>query len=135
MEQVIIEASRVETGYCCACDLLPGWVVSYDGTIDGFKEYVQESIDFYLEGRKEDGIPYDSVFDREYKIVYDFDVPTLLEYYRGIFSFSALQTITGINQKQLFHYASGISSPRPKQVAKIKNGLRELARDIELVTI
>lgn len=72
MEQVIIEASRVATGYCCACDLLPGWVVSYDGTIDGFKEYVQESIDFYLEGRKEDGIPYDSVFDREYKIVYDF---------------------------------------------------------------
>ncbi len=135
MEQIIIKASRVETGYCCACDLLPGWVVSYDGTIDGFKEYVQESIDFYLEGRKEDGIPYDSVFDREYKIVYDFDVPTLLEYYRGIFSFSALQTITGINQKQLFHYASGISSPRPKQVAKIKNGLRELARDIELVTI
>ena len=130
MEQVIIKAARVETGYCCACDLLPGWVVSYDGTIDGFKEYVQESIDFYLEGRKEDGIPYDSVFDREYKIVYDFDVPTLLEYYRGIFSFSALQTITGINQKQLFHYASGISSPRPKQVAKIKNGLRELARHI-----
>lgn len=40
MEQVIIKASRVETGYCCACDLLPGWVVSYDGTIDEFKEYV-----------------------------------------------------------------------------------------------
>lgn len=102
--------------------------MSYDGTIDGFKEYVQESIDFYLEGRKEDGIPYDSVFDREYKIVYDFDIPTLLEYYRGIFSFSALQTITGINQKELSHYVSGVSSPRPKQVAKIKKWIKRVSK-------
>lgn len=75
MEKVIIKVSRVETGYCCACDLLPGWVVSHGGTIDEFKEYVQESIDFYLEGRKEeDELPYDSVFNREYKIVYDFSL-------------------------------------------------------------
>lgn len=68
-------------------------------------------------------------------MVYDFDVATLLDYYRGIFSFSALQAITGINQKQLAHYASGVSSPRPKQVEKIKTGLRRLAKDIEMVTV
>ena len=75
------------------------------------------------------------MFDGDYEIVYDFDIATLLDYYRGIFSYSALQTITGINQKQLCHYASGISKPRPKQIEKIKVGLRRLAKDIETVTV
>lgn len=135
MEKVIMKASRTDNGYCCACDLLPGWIVAYTGSMDGFKAYVQESIDFYLEGRREDGDAYPAVFDGEYEVVYDFDVATLLDYYRGIFSFSALQVITGINQKQLAHYASGVSVPRPKQVEKIKNGLRSLAKDIEMVTV
>lgn len=51
MEQVIIKASRVETGYCCACDLLPGWVVSYDGTIDGFTRHIgtRRSVSHFIE--------------------------------------------------------------------------------------
>lgn len=134
MNKVIMKASRTESGYSCVCDLLPGWVVAYTGAMDGFKDYVKESIDFYIEGRQLDGEEYPSVFDEPYEIVYDFDTATLLDYYRGIFSFSALQAITGINQKQLAHYASGVSKPRPPQAMKIKNGLRRLAHDIEMVT-
>ncbi len=130
-----MRASRTENGYCCVCDLLPGWMVAYSGDMDGFKDYVQESIDFYVEGRREDGGKYPSVFDGEYEVLYDFDVATLLDYYRGIFSFAALQVITGINQKQLAHYANGVSTPRPKQAEKIKSGLRRLAKDIQMVTI
>ncbi len=130
-----MKAARMENGYSCVCDLLPGWVVAYSGGIEGFKDYVKESIDFYIEGRRERKEPYPSVFDGEYEIFYDFDISTLLDYYRGVFSFAALQVITGINQKQLAHYASGVSSPRPKQVEKIKSGLRRLAKDIEMVTV
>lgn len=135
MEKVIMKAARTENGYCCSCDIIPGWVVAYTGDIDGFKDYVQESVDFWLEGRREKGEDYPKVFDGDYELVYDFDIATLLDYYRGVFSFSALQTITGINQKQLAHYASGVSSPRPKQAEKIKTGLRKLAKDIEMVTV
>lgn len=135
MENVVIKAARTDEGYCCACDLMPRWVVAYTGDLDGFKQYVQESVDFWLEGRREDGDDYPKVFDGDYQLVYDFDVATLLDYYRGIFSFAALQEITGINQKQLSHYASGISKPRPKQTEKIKSGLRRLAKDIEMVTV
>ncbi len=135
MENVVVKAARTDEGYCCACDLMPGWVVAYDGDLDGFKEYVQESVDFWLEGRRKAGDDYNRVFDGEYRIVYDFDVATLLDYYRGIFSFAALQEITGINQKQLSRYASGISKPRRQQVDKIKSGLRRLAKDIEMVTV
>ena len=41
MSDVVIKAARTADGYCCACDLLPGWVVAYDGDLEGFKGYVQ----------------------------------------------------------------------------------------------
>lgn len=80
MEKVVMETARTESGYCCACDLLPGWVVAYSGDFDGFKKYVQESIDFYLEGAREDGTPYPAVFDGEYEVEYHFDIRSLLEF-------------------------------------------------------
>lgn len=130
-----MNTARTETGYNCTCDLLPGWIVSGPDDFTQFKEYVKESIDFYLECAKNDGEKYPSVFDSEYEIVYKFDVQSLLEFYRGIFSFSALQTITGINQRQLAHYAAGISKPRKPQAQKIANGLHALATELMTVTV
>lgn len=135
MEKVIIETGKTEGGYSCSCALLPGWVVAYSGDFDGFRSYVEDSIAFYIEGAREDGRDVPSVFNGEYELVYKFDVRSLLESYRGIFSFSALQTITGINQKQLAHYASGVSKPRGKQAEKIATGLRHLARELQVVTV
>lgn len=135
MEKVVMNTAKTEKGYCCNCDIIPGWVVAIDGDFDEFRDYVKESVDFYMEGAKEDGREYPKVLDGEYEIVYKFDVRSLLEYYRGIFSFSALQTITGINQKQLAHYASGISKPRRQQAEKIAKGLHNLARELQVVTV
>lgn len=135
MEQVVMQTGITEKGYSCSCDLLPGWVVASTGDFEKFKSEVQESIDFYIECAKADGEKYPSVFDSDYVIIYKFDVRSLLDYYRGIFSFSALQTITGINQKQLAHYASGVSKPRPKQTRKIADGLRSLAEELMTVTV
>lgn len=135
MEKVVLETARTENGYSCTCGLLPGWLVAYDGDFEGFRKYVEESVDFYLECAREDGEAYAPVFDGEYELAYKFDVQSLLEYYRGIFSFSALQTITGINQRQLSHYASGVSKPRAKQAEKIAEGLRRLAKELQVVTV
>ena len=127
MAQVIMNTARTENGYSCVCDLLPGWVVACSGDFEQFKKYVDCA--------KEDGDEYPAVFDGEYEIVYKFNVQSLLEFYRGIFSFSSLETITGINQKQLAHYASGISKPRPKQAEKISQGLHRLAKEMMVVTV
>lgn len=135
MGKVIMNTAKTENGYSCACDIIPGWVVAQDGDFDSFRDYVKESIDFYLEGAREDGRVYPKVLDGEYELVFKFDVQSLLEYYRGIFSFSALQTITGINQKQLAHYASGISKPRRQQADKIAKGLHNLAHELQVVTV
>lgn len=135
MDKVTIETARTEKGYSAACSLLPGWVVAYSGDFDGFRQYVQESIDFEIECAKEKGTAYPAVFDGEYELVFKFDVQSLLEYYRGIFSFASLQLITGINQKQLAHYASGVSKPRPAQAEKIAKGLHRLANELQMVTV
>lgn len=135
MNKVIIDTARTMQSYSAACKLLPGWVVAYSGDFDGFRKYVQESIDFEIECAKEKGNKYPAVFDGEYELVFKFDVQSLLEYYRGIFSFASLQLITGINQKQLAHYASGISKPRPAQAEKIANGLHRLAHELQMVTV
>lgn len=135
MDKVVIETARTENGYSGACELLPGWIVATTGDFDNFKKEVIDSIRFYVDCAKKDGDEYPAVFDGEYELVYKFDVQSLLLYYQGIFSFSALQTITGINQKQLAHYAAGRSKPRPQQAEKIARGLHNLAKDLMSVTV
>lgn len=130
-----MNTAKTDTGYCCSCDLIPGWVVSGSSDFNLFKVDVEESIRFYVDCAKKDGDEYPSVFDGPYELIYKFDVQALLEYYRGIFSFSALEHITGINQKQLAHYASGRSKPRQQQAEKISSGLHQLANELMTVTV
>lgn len=130
-----MNVSHTDTGYCCNCDIIPGWVVAGSDNFEKFKKEVQESVDFWLLSCREDGEPYPKVFDGEYHIMYKFDVASLLSLYRGVFTFRGLQNITGINQKQLCHYAAGISKPRTKQAVKIVDGLHRLADELKTVTV
>ena len=45
---------------------------------EGFRSYVQESIDFEIEGYKERGTAYPDVFDGEYELYFKFDVRSLV---------------------------------------------------------
>ena len=135
MDKLLMNTARTANGYSCSCDLLPGWIVASEGDFETFKKEVQESINFYVACAKEDGNPYPVVLDGEYELIYKFDVQSLLQFFQGIFSFSALQTITGINQKQLAHYAAGRSKPRPQQAQKIADGLHRLAQEMMAVTV
>jgi len=56
----------------------------------------------------------------EYEIVWKLDVESLLEYYKGIFNQTGIAKLTGISEKQLNHYASGLKKPRIAQVKKMK---------------
>ncbi|MFN4146196.1 MAG: type II toxin-antitoxin system HicB family antitoxin [Runella sp.] len=71
--------------------------------------------------------------EKDCEIQFKFDTESLLNYYKGIFTPAALSRITGINQRQLQHYASGLKKPRAAQVKKIEAGLHNLAK--ELLTI
>lgn len=134
MQKVVINVARTDKGYSGNCDLLPSWIVATDGDFSQFCDYVRESIDFYIECAKEDGEKYPSVFDKEYELVYLFDVQSILHYLRGIMTFAALERITGIDQKQLAHYAAGRSQPRKEQAVKIGERLHQFASELSSVT-
>ncbi|OJV37010.1 MAG: hypothetical protein BGO29_02575 [Bacteroidales bacterium 36-12] len=135
MEKVFIRVGKTENGYCADCELLPGWIVTVTGNFGQLQKEVEESIDFYLDCAKEDGDEYPSVFDSQYELSYNFDVETLLFYYQKIFTKSALEHITGINQRQLSHYACGRSKPRKKQAEKIVNALHALGHELISVSV
>jgi len=67
----------------------------------------------------------------EFNIIYD--VSSFLNYYSGILSKSGLQKVTGINQKQLWHYAVGSRRPKKNTVRKIQEQLHRFADDLRQV--
>ena len=72
---------------------------------------------------------------KEYTLVYKFDTQSFFDYYKGIFTNSALERITGINQKQLQHYASGLKKPRRLQAKKIETALHQLGSELMAVEL
>ncbi|MDF9830438.1 hypothetical protein [Parabacteroides sp. PF5-6] len=99
-------------------------------TAEEAKKDMIDQISFYVETMKEDNRTYPEYLDGQYEIVYKFDVQSLLQYYEGIFSNSALEKLTGINQKQLWSYAHGKSKPRKEQIEKIQKGLHSLGQEL-----
>ena len=66
----------------------------------------------------------------EFRLVYQFDVSSMLNYYKGIFTHAALERLTGIHQKQLQHYASGLRKPRAAQKQKISRAFHDLGKEL-----
>ena len=120
MEKVRVQVAKTPEGYCATVDILPGFIVA---------------VDFYVKCAKADGDVYPEVLNQEYEFEYKFDVESLLFFYEKILSKAALERLTGINQKQLSHYACGRSKPRPAQAQKIVNALHTLGRDLLAISV
>lgn len=135
MEKVEVRVGKTPEGYCAGIDILPGWVVAVTGTFTDLKKETIESIKFYIDCAKEDGDEYPAVFDTEFELVYKFDIESLLTFYEKVISRAALGRITGINERQLSHYACGRSKPRPEQAKKIVKALHELGQDLLAISI
>lgn len=95
-------------------------------SLDQLKENVLQAIELYKNENQE--LP--DILKSDFQIAYKMDVATFLAAYKGILSFSALQRITKINQKQLQHYASGLKTPSLKTAKKIESGIHNLAKEL-----
>ena len=136
MKALTINTSKTPVGYSASCDLIPGWVVAYEGDFNGFENYVRESIDFYVECARADGESFPEILeDPNLVLKYHFDIQSLLLHYQNIFSFAALQYITGVNQRQLWSYAAGRSVPRQQQAHKIVNALNNLGKELVMLAV
>ena len=98
-------------------------------TLDEFKKEFEESLLFHLEGLKEEGkrIP-DYLSSGSFHIVYDLEATALLREAENFTTLAAISRETGINQKQLSHYATGVKQPRPASREKIIRGIHAIGR-------
>ena len=112
-----------------------GGVVATGATIAEIKAKLIDAVDDYIETCKELGCELPEGLNGDFSIEFQMDVKSLLTLYNGIFTKAGLERITGINQKQLWHYANGSSIPRRAQVLKIENALHSLGEELLSVSL
>lgn len=130
--KAVIEST--EQNYSAYIEGLDG-VVATGNSISEIKDNLWEAIRVFIETCDELGCEVPAELTGEYSIEFKMDVKSLLAIYSGIFTKAGLERITGINQKQLWHYANGISKPRKTQVHKIEAALHRLGSELIAVTL
>jgi len=110
---------------CCDFDFgLAGFgATAKDALSDFYVAYEEEKAMHVKEGKEMPQLELDIRYD----------VGSFLNYYAGIMSKSGLEKITGINQKQLWHYASGRRAPKSATVKKIQDRLYNFADTLKQV--
>lgn len=129
MEKVIVDIYYTGNNYCAHAPILQG-CVSTASTLKEIQKNIKEAIEFHIESSLKDSQPIPDVFKSAYKLEFKISIEALLNEYSDIFTKAALSRITGINQRQLWHYASGARKPRPKQRKRIEEGLHNLGAEL-----
>jgi len=89
---------------------------------------LEEGLALYIGTSSKEVLP--KILNGEYCLDYKYDVQSFLNYYGKVFTKPALEALTGINQKLLHHYASGLKKPRAGQVKKIEKAIHSLGKEL-----
>ena len=134
MKKITVEISFINKNFSAHIPLLPG-CISTGKTPDEMKVNILEAINFHLEGMKEDGDAIPDSFIGDFELEYKFDIQSLLKYYKNVITCSALEKYSGINQKQLNHYANLHRKPKAEQIKKIESAFHNLGRELMSVQL
>ena len=129
MEKLIINIGASSDHFGAFAENCPG-IYGAGNTVEEAKENVLEGLKLFIEHNKSN-LP--KILQGEYTIEYQYDTQSFFNYYNKIFTNVALERITGINQKLLHHYASGLKKPREMQRKKIETALHKFGK--ELLTV
>ncbi len=134
MKDLTIIIEQTENNYAAYVDGIDG-IVTTGRSVDEIKRNMIEAIDLYVETCKEMDLEIPEELQGDYNLTFKMDTKCVLTFYYGIFTKAGLSRLTGINQKQLWHYASGSSHPRPAQKVKIENALHRLGEELLAVRL
>ena len=133
MEKLTIKVEWFGKNYSgsYAGDNVFGVVAATGSTLDEFKDDFAEAMDFHINGLLDDGddIPYWAT-TKQYELEFELQPSAMLRQVSQFVSMAALSRVSGINQKQLEHYAASRKRPRQPQLEKIKNALRIIGEEI-----
>lgn len=131
-KKVKIVIERTDDSYSSYAENVPG-VYGQGDTVDEAKKSALAGITLLKKYNQSENIP--AILKGKYEIVFKFDAESFLNFYKRIFTHSALERMTGINQKQFQHYASGLKKPRPAQVKKIETAMHSLGKELMSVEL
>ena len=129
MRQVDITINRAADGtYSAYCNDHPA-LFGMGSTPEEAKAGLEET----LRLTKEDG---DAAYirpdwlDDDYEFIVHWDVRTMLEYYSGIITPTALGKLAGIHPKQIWSNMHGLTKPSQAQLSKIEHALHRLGNEL-----
>lgn len=129
MKKAIVVVEHSEKNLSAYIEGAPIFTVGTN--LDDIEKNIKDAIEFYLEDNNNPCEILLGEFELEFKI----DVATFINYYSNIFTKAALSRITGINERQLWHYAAGVHKPRKTQLEKIENGIKHLSKELSSITL
>ena len=113
---------------------LNGIVIATGATFEELQREFESALKFHIEGCLADGdsLP-EWLLSSNYKTEYELAISALLHRLDGILTRSAIARVSGINERQLGHYALGIRNPRPEKRKQIIDGIHQISKELALV--
>lgn len=130
--QIKIIIERSDDSYSSYAENVPG-IYGHGDTVEEAKQSALTGIELLKKYNQAENIP--AILKGDYKIIFKFDAESFLNFYKKIFTNAALERMTGINQKQFQHYASGLKKPRLAQVKKIETAMHNLGKELMSVEL
>ena len=131
MEKIKVQVSWLDNYGACSDEILG--CVATNRTLEGVKKAYTESLEWHLEAMRKDKDKIPKVLQGEYELIFELNTQALLHYFEGILTRAALSRVTGINERQLGHYATGHRNPRPAQRKKIIEGIHKIGKEFNSV--
>ncbi len=126
-KQIKIIIERSDDAFSSYAENVSG-IYGMGDTVEQAKQSVLNGMELLKKYNKPENIPH--ILKGNYEVVFKFDTESFLNFYRKIFTNAALERMTGINQKQIQHYATGLKKPRPTQVKKIETAIHNLGKEL-----
>lgn len=132
MKQIKVIIVKSKIGYSANGEKIEG-IKGQGDTVQKAKEAAVKSLDIILKQKNKQKIPAE--LKGNYRLIFKFDIQSFLSYYKGILTNAGLERITGIHQKQIQHYATGLYNPKETTIRKIQMAVHQLANELLAVEI
>ena len=110
-------------------------VITVGNDVKEIEKNMKEAVELYLESCKEMNIAPVEILQGEFTLKFKIDAATFINYYSSIFTKAVLSRFTGINERQLWHYAAGVHKPRKQQLEKIQKGINALTEELAAINL
>jgi len=125
MKKIKIIIEKAQDGYFSAYSENVEGIYGMGASVQDVKQDVLDGIDTL---KSMNNVP--DILKGNYELIYKFDTESLLQYYKGILSNPAFEKLTGVNQKLIHQYSTGLKKPREAQRKKIEEGLHQLGKEL-----